>query len=420
MAHLALSLWPPKTELLGRARRLQKWLAADGLDGALFYQNTDLIYLCGTPQAEAVFVPRRGRPLVLARPPLDRLQTESTLPDLDAMPRGPDLLPRLESHARRKIRRLGLELDVLPVAFFRRLRDNGLAGVDLSDASPRLRQVRAVKSGFELRRMAAAARALDQAFRAAPSVIARGVTELELEAALFARLRAGGHHGLIRMRGFNQEIFFGHVLSGPSGLVPAKVNSPTGGTGVGPGLGQGAGHRKIGPNQLVSVDVCGTHGAYIVDQARIYFTGPVPQAVRRAYDGILHVMDGLTRVLRPGRPAGDAYAEAFRLAERFGLASGFMGLGRDRCPFIGHGVGLELDEWPVLGRGVTTPLAAGMTFALEPRVFLPDVGVVGLEDTFVLTDDGPEPVTLTPRDLVEVSLEEPPRTKASKEMNHAL
>nr|WP_319775864.1 M24 family metallopeptidase [uncultured Sphaerochaeta sp.] len=95
---------------------------------------------------------------------------------------------------------------------------------------------------------------------------------------------------------------------------------------------------------------------------------------------------------------------AFELADRLGLSDGFMGLGPNRCPFIGHGVGLELDEWPVFAKGVTEPLAENMTFALEPRYFLPEHGVVGLEDTFCLTPDGPEPLTITSRSIITVPM----------------
>ncbi len=394
--------WPSKSELNRRTRRLQRLLASDGLDGALMLQNVDLIYLAGTTQAEAVFVPRQGAPLVLARPPLDRLNAECPLPDQDVMPPWPQLRARLEQHTGRNIGRLGLELDVLPVAFYRKLTEKALAGLEIADASPLIRQTRAVKSKFELARMNRAAREIDHVFRAIPRLLKPGRTELQVEAGLMARARARGHQGLIRTRGFNQEIYFGHLLSGPNGLVPAKVNSPTGGQGVGPGLGQGAGPRVIGPDELVSADLCGTSGGYIVDQTRLYFTGRAPDRLRRASNGLNELMDRLADFIRPGITGGQIYEQAFKTASALGLEQGFMGLGRDICPFVGHGIGLELDEWPILARGVGQVLEKDMTFALEPRIFMPEFGVVGIEDTFHLTEDGPVPLNLTPRGLCEV------------------
>ena len=237
-----------------------------------------------------------------------------------------------------------------------------------------------------------------------PNLLTQRVTELELETGITSLARNQGHQGIIRFRSFNTEIFYGHVLSGTNGLLQAKVNSPTGGAGVGPGLGHGAGSKTIGPNELVSVDVCGAYGSYIVDQTRLYYTGALTSQIAGTYESLLKLTRELTDYIKPGIQGGQVYQKAFELADKYQLDHGFMGLGRDRCPFVGHGLGIELDELPILARGVKAPLAAGMTFALEPRVFLPDIGVVGIEDTYLLTDDGPSYITVTGRSIMEVTL----------------
>jgi len=403
MAASKNTIWPSKTELLKRTRRLQKLMAQAGMDGALFFQNADLIYLCGTTQAEAVFVPGRGTPLVLARAIVDRVRAETNLPDVEPMPSWNELRPRLEAHARR-LKTFGLELDVLPVTFFRRIRQAALDGLDLVDVSPLIRRARSIKSAFEIKQMQGAARLIDQVYRTIPSVLAEGVTEVGLEGRLTGLARSLGHQGITRIHAFNQELYFGHTLSGANSLVRAKSNSPTGGWGVGPGLGQGAGTKTIGPNELVSVDIGGAYGGYIVDLTRLFFTGPIPDQVERAYARLLELMKKIIDFIRPGRTGRDVYRRAFALAEENGLAQGFMGLGEKRCPFVGHGVGIEIDEWPILSARDQTRLAAGMTLAIEPRVFLPEFGVVGFEDTFVLTEDGPQPITFSDRRIIEVSI----------------
>lgn len=390
---------PSEGELQNRWERLQALMGRDGLDGALFFQNADLLYLCGTTQAEAVFLPSRGKPLVLAHPPLDRVKSETDWAEVVLMPSWSGLQALLKASCLDELVRLGLELDVLPVSFYDRLSRETLAGLRTVDVSSLMRQVRSIKTDFEVSQMSAAAAMMDSVFQAVPDILTEGLTELELEGRLLGLARTKGHQGLIRSRGFNMEMFIGHVLSGSSGLVPAKVSSPTGGTGVDPGFGQGAGPRAIGPGELVSVDLCGTHGGYIIDQTRNYYTGSVPDTVQRAYDRLLDLVEALKAVLRPGFRTGEVYDRAFQLAGRLEVLDGFMGLGSSRCPFVGHGVGLELDEWPVLGRGTNTLLVAGMTFALEPRIFLPGVGVVGLEDTYLLTPEGPRSLTITDRDL---------------------
>ena len=403
----SVPVWPSKAELIRRSKAVQSLMRQEDMDGALFFQDADLLYLCGTTQAEAVFLPLRGRPLVLAGSIIDRVRTETRLADVEPMPPRSKLRPCLEAYGRRKLRVLGLELDVLPVNFFQGLGREVLAWLEPGDVSPLILRARSVKSEFEVRQLKAAAGELDQVFQTVPDVLAQGVTELGLEARLFGMAHAMGHQGLYRSRGFNHGMFLGHILSGTSGLIRSKMASPTGGSGVSPGYGQGAGLKAIGPGELVSVDILGNHGGYIVDQARLFFTGPVPDAVRETYERLLNVVKSLIKNIRPGMTSGAVYEQSFKLAEKNGLSDGYMGLGRKRCPFIGHGVGLEFDELPILSRKGETILEAGMVFALEPRVFLPEIGVVGIEDTYYLAGDGPEPITFSDRDIKEVKTSGP-------------
>ena len=370
----ALDGRPSKAVLLARSAKLQVLMASQNVEGALFFQNADLIYLCGTMQAEAVFVPRAGRPLVLARSPLDRVEAETALEDLAEMPPWPDLADRLDDWTGSKVDPIGLELDVLPVNFYRRLGARALAGRNLVDASGWMRQARMVKDDFEILQMRIAARKLDEVFSLVPGLCISGMTELELEARLTGAGRMGGHQGFIRTGAFNMEMYYGHVLSGSNSLILAKVDSPTGGRGVGPGWGQGAGVKPIVPGDLISVDLVGAHAGYLVDQTRIFHLGEPKPPIAMVYDRLLELVGRLNDFIRPGLTGGEVHGKAWDLAGELGLSNGFMGLDASRCPFIGHGVGLELDEWPVLGRGVKTVLAVGSTYTLEPRVFLPGPG----------------------------------------------
>ena len=87
------------------------------------------------------------------------------------------------------------------------------------------------------------------------------------------------------------------------------------------------------------------------------------------------------------------------MAEAAGLSENFMGFGTDQVKFLGHGVGLELDELPVLAAGVKSRLMPGMVIAIEPKFTFPGEGVVGIENTFAITENGLERLTLTPDEL---------------------
>ena len=340
-------------------------------------------------------------PLVLVRRWQERLGTEMPWSKPELLPQGEKLKERLVDFYP-GLSTLGLELDVMPVAWFNRLTRKSLSGLELVDVSPLIREARIRKTAYEINRMKAAARTMDTVYRAAVDFLTPGLTELEFESKITSMARNQGHQGVIRFRGFNQEIYWGHVLSGTHGLVKSKIESPTGGVGVGPGFGQGASHRYIGPNELVSVDICGTDSGYIVDQTRLYYTGKASEKVETAYNALLHLVADLLNFIRPGVTTGQVYDQAFYLAEKYRIGEHFMGPENDRCPFVGHGVGLELDELPILAKDGRVPLQTCTTFALEPRIFIPEVGVIGTEDTYLLTPSGPQYITITPRRIFEV------------------
>jgi Xaa-Pro aminopeptidase len=135
------------------------------------------------------------------------------------------------------------------------------------------------------------------------------------------------------------------------------------------------------------VDYAANVEGYIADQTRIFSIGPLKQKLHQAYDATLKIQEAILREAKPGVRAGDLYDLAVRIANTFGGGAGFMGH-PDPVPFVGHGVGLELNELPLIGRSVETVLAPGMTFAMEPKFVIPGEGIVGIENTFLVTEGG--------------------------------
>ena len=105
---------------------------------------------------------------------------------------------------------------------------------------------------------------------------------------------------------------------------------------------------------------------------------------------------------KPSATGGELYDLAVGLAAELGYGEYFMGHGDERIPFVGHGVGLELDEYPFLARGQDMPLEKGMVIALEPKLIYPGLGVVGIENTHLVTDDGLETLTVSEEDIIIV------------------
>jgi len=219
------------------------------------------------------------------------------------------------------------------------------------------------------------------------------MTEIELAGLLEAFYRKHGHQGHVRVRGFNQEVFYGHIMSGPNLAVPSCSVGPTGGPGPNASFPQGAGLRAIRRGEPIQVDYVGVVGGYMVDQARTFFIGDLPEKFLRAHAVALSIQEALISQGRAGERAEALYETALRMAAEAGLAEGFQGYPQP-VPFVGHGIGLELDELPVVGRRSPVILQPGMVIALEPKFILPGEGLAGIENSFVVTDTGLEKLTL--------------------------
>jgi Xaa-Pro dipeptidase len=381
----------PRSELENRIERLQGLMAAADMDGALVLQNADLYYLSGTVQQSHLYLPVSGEPLLMVRKSLQRARNESRLQADRIVPMGStrQLLDQLAAYGLARPERLGLELDVMPVNVYRYY-EGILRSVDLLDCSPIIRQLRAIKSDYEVGLMREAARASKAVYRAIPQLLVEGISEVALAGQIEAIARREGHQGIVRMRAWNNEIFYGHLMSGASAAVPSYMLSPTGGPGLNPSIAQGASTRPIRAGEPLLVDYLFAPAGYVVDQTRIFAIGKLPADLVRAHEAMLAVQAAVAEAARPGA-TGDALWElAAQVAREHGLEDHFMGHGDDRVRFVGHGVGLELDELPVLAAGQDLPLEEGMVVALEPKAIFPGRGVVGIENTHVVTPAGLE------------------------------
>ena len=382
----------PGSELHARLEKLRTQMATADVDGALIVENIDLFYFTGALQHSCLFVPREGSPLYFVRRNPERARSDSALETIIPVKSFQEIPQIMADHGIGRIRRLGMELDVLPVNHYFRWRQT-LKPDEIVDIWPAIQKVRMIKSPYETGIIRRAAKLADFMVATARANLRVGIREVELAAIVEGEARKRGHQGLVRTRGFNQEVYWGHLLSGPEAASLTFVDSPTGGMGLSPASPQGSGFRKIGRLEPVIMDLVGTVDGYIVDQTRTFFIGYPPKILIRAYEAAIEIEDALAAAIRPGVTAADIFRLAQQMAEDLDLAEYFMGYDNQRAGFCGHGTGLELDEAPVISAADNTPLAAGMVLALEPKFSFPDLGVVGVEDTFLVTDTGVEKLT---------------------------
>ena len=390
----------PKNELEFRYRRLQQLMAEEALDAVIMTQNADLFYFTGTIQSGALYVPAEGGPLYMVRKDYSRARMESGLKEVLSFSSMSDMPSVIAEYGYSVPARIGMELDVLPVNLFERCREVFPAGQFL-DAAPLIRKVRMIKSHYEIHILQDAALQVDKVYRRAKELIREGLSDLELAAELEYVARREGHQGLIRMRGFNGEIFYAHIFSGADTAVPAYVNTPLGGVGLSPAFGQGASYNRIARNVPVIVDFAGCFDGYIVDQTRVFALGGLSDRLTKGYDDMLLIQERMIQ-MAPERPFwGTIYDECAALAASMGYADNFMGFKGAQVSFIGHGIGVELDEYPFLAKGFhSMRLEPGMVFAFEPKLVFPGEGAIGIENTFYLTEDGLKRLTFSSEDLV--------------------
>ncbi len=382
----------PKEELDRRIRALQGRMSPQGIDGALIVQNADLYYFCGTVPQGCLFIPVSGEPLLFVRKNPDRVRQESPLELIIPMESPRDLPRLMADHGYAHLKKLGMELDVLPVNQYLRFL-NGLKPQEIVDVSPAVQSGRAVKSAYEIEIMRKAGSLSDFMAGMARDSLKEGIMEVELSGKVEMAARARGHQGYIRMRAFNQEIYWGALVSGPDSAEASFIDFAEGGRGPSLAYPGNAGLRKIGRHEPVLFDLVAVVEGYNSDQSRTLSIGPLPDQLKKACDVSMEILRELEKLIRPGVLTGALYAEAERIAESRGFLDHFMGYGNQKAGFCGHGVGIELDELPVIMRDGKMGLEPGMVLALEPKFTFPGLGVVGVEDNYAVTETGFEKLT---------------------------
>ena len=388
----------PKNELEYRFRRLQSEMDRAGLDAVIMLQNADLFYFTGTIQTGNLYVPASGDPIYLVRRDFLRARMESGLPEVVLFSSPSELPGVVAGYGLPTPSRIGLELDVLPVNLYQKYRTL-YPNAQFFDATPLIRRVRMVKSHYEIHILQDAALQADKVHRRAAEVIREGMSELELACELERTARLEGHQGYLRMRAFNGELC-NQILSGPDSATPAFCNTPLGGMGLTPAFGQGPSYNRIGRGEPIVVDFASCFDGYLVDQSRMFAIGSLPDRMRRGYEDMLKVEELMVQLAEERPTWGSIYDACLALACQMGYADSFMGNAGGQVPFIGHGVGIEIDEYPFLARGFHEErLEPGMVFAFEPKLVFPGEGAVGIENTFYLTETGIKRLTFSSQEL---------------------
>jgi Xaa-Pro aminopeptidase len=389
----------PREEIGARIGGLKRLMAASGVDFCVILQQVDLFYLTGSTQKATLVVPQEGDPLYFVQRSIERAAVESPLSVIPV--KGDNAVWETLKEKGVLRGRGGMEFDVVPVSVFQRF-VKGAGFSDFTDISGIIRELRIVKSPFELEQIRRSGAICEAVLSEAPHVITEGAREIDIDAALCAAGRRQGHQGYLRMRGLNQEMMNLYVTSGYSSTAASAYDVPVSGTGVSPAIAQGSCLKTVERHVPGMVDYGGGYNGYITDEPRCFGLGDLDETFRAPYEVAREIIEETQAFGKEGVDCTEIFARAARKVKRANLEDHFMGFGAGQVSFIGHGLGLEINELPVITARHGRVLTEGMVFAFEPKFIFPGKGAIGIEVDFIVRKERLERVTSLPVDLVRL------------------
>ncbi|MBR1369827.1 peptidase M24 [Methanocalculus chunghsingensis] len=391
----------PESELAGRISRFRERMdtADPGWEMAAITGKINQYYFCGTMQDGMLFIPRDGDPVYWVRRSYERALIDSSFPDIRPMRSFRDAAEGMGSFPST----CHIETGIVTVALLERLRKyfpvQRFLPLDREIAA-----VRAEKSPYEIDLMRRAgaihARVLEDRV---PEILRMGMSEAELGCELHTILIEEGHQGIVRFGMFETEIVLGQIAFGTHSIAPSYFNGPGSSVGLSPAVPLlGSRNRLLEKGDLVFLDVgCGYEG-YHTDKTVVYqFGAPLPDEAIRSHHFCRSLEKEMASLLRPGVIPSAIYRQIIdSIPPEY--SRNFMGYENRRAHFLGHGVGLQVDEYPVIAEGFDEPLISGMAIAIEPKIGVAGVGMVGTENTYLVGQGGGESITGSSEGLIEV------------------
>jgi Xaa-Pro aminopeptidase len=382
----------PSEEIDTRISRLQRTIASVGMDGAIVLDGINMFYFTGTMQNAVLFVPADGDPVFFIRRSFERAKRETPLKKLFRFKRLGEVPARL-ADAGYRVGRLGVDETTIAVSIFKKL-SKAFSKAVFQDISQIFSVIRSVKSEHEIGLIREAGRRHKVIYDHIPDMIHAGITEWELGSAIHALMLQLGYTGLGRLAAFNSEFFAGVISFGESGNYPSASVGPDGLVGLSPAFPFLGGARRLGKGEIAFIDTGFAYQGYFTDKTRIYALGHPPQLAADAHKICIDIQEAVRRRLKPGAIPSEIFDEVYQtevISRNF--EDHFMGFGTNQVLFLGHGIGLVIDESPVITRKIDAPLKANMVIAVEPKKGLEGIGLVGVENTFLVTEQGGERLT---------------------------
>jgi len=389
----------PVSELEKRRERLSIALSENGIESALIDDPVELYWLTGGRQNGIIVVGGKDSNVQTThwvKRSLERATFESggdNSPDpIITQPRMSELVDSIRKIGGTK--KPSMLEGKIPHNRWKFISEkiNSLDG-ESKDCTSIMYKLRERKSSWEIDMLRESGRINKDMFQAIKENGGLGKTELEMAGVADEISRKAGFGGRIRMRKWPMDCDRVVIVAGESASIPSYFDSAIGGIGASPMSSLGSGHAKVKPNSPVTVDIVHLHRGYVSDCTRMFSAGALESKWMQRLDHMVEIRKAVVSSLEKGDDCSKTWEIGSMMAKEMGYSDNLMGISPDKSYFLGHSVGLELDETPVIANGFDRPLCIGGTMAIEPKVIYPD-GCIGTEDTFVRTKDGMECLTM--------------------------
>ncbi len=383
-------------ELKLRRDKIRSLMSAQGIDAALITCNVNLLYTYGRVVSGYLYLPLHSPALLFFKRPNNIIGEHSF-----SVRKPEQIIDLLKEQGLPMPTKLMLEGDELPYSEYVRLASI-FSDAEVINGTPLIRQARSTKTAVEIELFRRSAVAHAKAYDQVPSVYRPGMTDLEFSAEIERLMRLQGCLGIFRVFGRSMEIHMGSVLTGDNAASPSPYDFALGGEGLDAALPGGLNRTPLQEGQSVMIDMGGNFNGYMGDMSRVFSIGKLSDEAYTAHQLCLDIQEKIASIAKPGSVCEDLYNTAIEMVTKAGFADKFMGIGQ-QAKFIGHGIGLEINEAPVLAPRMKQELEPGMVFALEPKIVIPGVGPVGIENSWVVTNEGIEKLTICNEEIIELN-----------------
>jgi Xaa-Pro dipeptidase len=384
----------PSTEITARINALQDQMESLHLDAVFLTHKPDIYYFSGTAQDCYLYVKKDHDPVLFVKRSLPRVQNETCLKVIEPVNSIKDIPKFIKHFFKNHSGNCGIAFDVVPVKdykFYQHLFDR----TEFVDATPAIEACRQIKSSWEIRQMKKAALVSKKTFAFIEENIRPDISERKFCGMFEAYARTLGDTGKLLTRHYRSQGFAFHLMSGANGGLPGSLDSPVCGTGSSNAYPYGAGPKLLKKNEPVLIDFGTFKDGYHFDESRMFVMGKLENKAKDASMASMEILNALLEKMQPGVSMGEVFETSVEIAKKLSFGDQFLGLPGLKSRFIGHGIGLELVENPILAQGRKQILKPGMVFAVEPKFIFEDEFAAGIESVIHITQNGSEFLSMT-------------------------